>query len=32
MRALRTALRWRGFAPLYDAVWASPHPLTPKGR
>ncbi|KOG31560.1 PaaX family transcriptional regulator [Streptomyces resistomycificus] len=30
-RALRTALRWRGFAPLYDAVWASPHPLTPKG-
>ncbi|AVV44570.1 PaaX family transcriptional regulator [Streptomyces sp. P3] len=31
-RALRTALRWRGFAPLYDAVWASPHPLTPKGR
>ncbi|MFJ4978239.1 PaaX family transcriptional regulator C-terminal domain-containing protein [Streptomyces coeruleorubidus] len=31
-RTLRTALRWRGFAPLYDAVWASPHPLTPKGR
>ncbi|MFJ8666390.1 PaaX family transcriptional regulator C-terminal domain-containing protein [Streptomyces sp. NPDC093600] len=31
-RALRTALRWRGYAPLYDAVWASPHPLTPKGR
>jgi phenylacetic acid degradation operon negative regulatory protein len=31
-RALRTALRWRGFAPLYDAVWVSPHPLTPKGR
>ncbi|MDG4858001.1 PaaX family transcriptional regulator C-terminal domain-containing protein [Streptomyces sp. T-3] len=31
-RALRAALRWRGYAPLYDAVWASPHPLTPKGR
>ncbi|WP_248508666.1 hypothetical protein [Streptomyces sp. D2-8] len=31
-RALRTALRWRGFAPLYDALWVSPHPLTPKGR
>ncbi|MEU6918448.1 hypothetical protein [Streptomyces olindensis] len=30
-RALRTALRWRGFAPLYDALWVSPHPLTPKG-
>ncbi|GAB2595772.1 hypothetical protein GCM10027168_30530 [Streptomyces capparidis] len=31
-RALRSALRWRGCAPLYDAVWVSPHPLTPKGR
>ncbi|QGZ47620.1 PaaX family transcriptional regulator [Streptomyces sp. QHH-9511] len=31
-RALRTALRWRGYTPLYDAVWASPHPLTSKGR
>ncbi|WP_260333841.1 PaaX family transcriptional regulator [Streptomyces beigongshangae] len=31
-RALRTALRWRGFAPLYDALWVSPYPLTPKGR
>lgn len=31
-RALRTALRWRGCAPLYDAVWVSPHPLTPNGR
>ncbi|MFE9836863.1 PaaX family transcriptional regulator C-terminal domain-containing protein [Streptomyces sp. NPDC005551] len=31
-RALRTALRWRGFAPLYDAVWASPHPLTARGQ
>ncbi len=26
-RGLRTELRWRGFAPLYDAVWVSPHPL-----
>ncbi|WP_045318189.1 PaaX family transcriptional regulator C-terminal domain-containing protein [Lentzea aerocolonigenes] len=25
---LRTELRWRGFAPLYDGVWVSPHPLT----
>lgn len=31
-RALRTALRWRGCAPLYDAVWMSPHPLTPNGH
>ncbi|MDX3660050.1 PaaX family transcriptional regulator C-terminal domain-containing protein [Streptomyces sp. ID05-26A] len=31
-RALRTALRWRGYAPLYDAVWVSPHPLPPKGH
>lgn len=31
-RALRTALRWRGCAPLYDAVWVSPHPLAPSGR
>jgi phenylacetic acid degradation operon negative regulatory protein len=23
--ALRTRLRWLGFAPLYDAVWVSPH-------
>jgi phenylacetic acid degradation operon negative regulatory protein len=27
--ALRTGLRWRGYAPLYDGVWVSPHPLTP---
>jgi phenylacetic acid degradation operon negative regulatory protein len=26
--ALRAQLRWRGFAPLYDGVWVSPHPLT----
>jgi len=26
--ALRVQLRWRGFAPLYDGVWVSPHPLT----
>ncbi|NUS65178.1 MAG: PaaX family transcriptional regulator [Saccharothrix sp.] len=25
--ALRAELRWRGFAPLYDGVWVSPHPL-----
>lgn len=24
--ALRTRLRWLGFAPLYDALWLSPHP------
>ena len=24
--ALRTRLRWLGFAPLYDALWISPHP------
>jgi phenylacetic acid degradation operon negative regulatory protein len=24
--ALRTRLRWLGFAPLYDAMWISPHP------
>lgn len=26
-RGLRTELRWRGYAPLYDGVWLSPHPL-----
>jgi phenylacetic acid degradation operon negative regulatory protein len=26
--ALRAQLRWRGYAPLYDGVWVSPHPLT----
>lgn len=31
-RALRTALRWRGCAPLYDAVWVSPHPMAPGER
>ena len=24
--SLRTRLRWLGFAPLYDALWISPHP------
>jgi phenylacetic acid degradation operon negative regulatory protein len=24
--ALRTRLRWLGFAPLYDGLWISPHP------
>ncbi|MFW6690695.1 PaaX family transcriptional regulator C-terminal domain-containing protein [Streptomyces sp. MAR4 CNX-425] len=27
-RAIREHLRWRGYAPLYDGVWVSPHPLT----
>jgi phenylacetic acid degradation operon negative regulatory protein len=31
-RALRNDLRWRGYAPLYDGVWLSPHPLTPPAR
>ncbi|WP_158852572.1 PaaX family transcriptional regulator [Saccharothrix deserti] len=26
--SLRAELRWRGYAPLYDGVWVSPHPLT----
>lgn len=26
-RALRGQLRWRGYAPLYDALWVSPHPM-----
>jgi phenylacetic acid degradation operon negative regulatory protein len=25
--ALRAQLRWRGYAPLYDGVWVSPHPM-----
>ena len=28
--ALRVHLRWRGFAPLYDGVWVSPQPLSPR--
>jgi phenylacetic acid degradation operon negative regulatory protein len=31
-RALRTALRGWGYAPLYDAVWVSPCPMTPEAR
>lgn len=31
-RALRNALRGWGYAPLYDAVWVSPCPLTPEAR
>lgn len=27
-RAIREHLRWRGYAPLYDGVWVSPHPMT----
>jgi len=27
-RALRDQLRWRGYAPLYDGLWVSPHPLS----
>lgn len=26
-RALRAQLRWRGYAPLYDGLWVSPHAL-----
>ncbi len=29
-RELRAQLRWMGFAPLYDGLWVSPHPLTGK--
>jgi phenylacetic acid degradation operon negative regulatory protein len=29
-RALRGQLRWLGYAPLYDALWVSPHDTTPK--
>jgi phenylacetic acid degradation operon negative regulatory protein len=29
-RTLRGQLRWLGFAPLYDALWISPHELTVK--
>ncbi|XVS66438.1 PaaX family transcriptional regulator [Actinosynnema sp. CA-299493] len=25
--SLRAQLRWRGYAPLYDGVWVSPHPM-----
>jgi phenylacetic acid degradation operon negative regulatory protein len=25
-RTLRGLLRWRGYAPLYDGLWVSPHP------
>lgn len=28
--ALRSRLRWMGYAPLYDAVWISPHGLSEK--
>lgn len=31
-RALRTRLRWAGFAPLYDALWISPRELTADDR
>lgn len=31
-RALRNTLRGWGYAPLYDAVWVSPRPLTPEAR
>jgi phenylacetic acid degradation operon negative regulatory protein len=29
-RALREQLRWLGYAPLYDGLWVSPHPLSDK--
>lgn len=28
--ALRSRLRWMGYAPLYDGLWVSPHPLSAK--
>jgi len=31
-RALRGQLRWLGYAPLYDALWISPHGLTDKAK
>ncbi|TDC85673.1 PaaX family transcriptional regulator [Micromonospora sp. KC606] len=31
-RALRDGLRWRGYAPLYDGVWVSPHAMTAEAR
>jgi phenylacetic acid degradation operon negative regulatory protein len=31
-RALRNHLRWRGFAPLYDALWLSPRRLEDEDR
>jgi phenylacetic acid degradation operon negative regulatory protein len=31
-RALRTYLRWWGFAPLHDGVWVWPHPLPEKAH
>jgi len=31
-KALRTQLRWLGYAPLYDALWVSPRDLTPQAR
>jgi phenylacetic acid degradation operon negative regulatory protein len=30
-RALRSQLRWQGFAPLYDGLWVHPMPLTEAG-
>ncbi|MFF5217436.1 PaaX family transcriptional regulator C-terminal domain-containing protein [Micromonospora sp. NPDC000442] len=31
-RALRSQLRWLGYAPLYDGLWISPYELTPRAR
>lgn len=31
-RTLRGQLRWLGYAPLYDALWLSPRPFTPRAR
>jgi phenylacetic acid degradation operon negative regulatory protein len=31
-RALRGRLRWLGYAPLYDGLWLSPRPFTPRAR
>ncbi|MDH6224512.1 PaaX family transcriptional regulator C-terminal domain-containing protein [Streptomyces sp. MJP52] len=31
-RTLRGRLRWLGYAPLYDGLWLSPRPFTPRAR
>jgi len=31
-RTLRGRLRWLGYAPLYDVLWLSPRPFTPRAR
>ncbi|MET8578386.1 PaaX family transcriptional regulator C-terminal domain-containing protein [Streptomyces sp. NPDC005012] len=31
-RTLRGRLRWLGYAPLYDGLWLSPRPFSPRAR